>query len=182
MVSHTARYASVLALLAEKTGNHTLGAIARRSWDWASYMSDDKGRVIVGPRNRKGMTMWFSDGYGDFIRNTIYCLGANASWAPMGSNHILRSDSLVTHANYGDAMVKYSVFNRGSVQKLTLRFVPSQVSVDGLVLSRFADATALQKSFASGASGWWFGGQSGHDCVVHHNGTTVLIADIDIFV
>ena len=38
MVSHTSRYASILALLAEKTGNITLGAIARRSWDWSSYL------------------------------------------------------------------------------------------------------------------------------------------------
>ena len=48
MVSHTSRYASVVALLAEQTANHSLGAIARRSWDWASYMSDASGRVVVG--------------------------------------------------------------------------------------------------------------------------------------
>ena len=66
MVSHTSRYASVLALLAERTANHSLGAIARRSWDWASYMCDARGRVVVGPVDQ---SMWFSDGYGDFIRN-----------------------------------------------------------------------------------------------------------------
>ena len=49
MVSHTSRYASVLARLAERTANHSLGAIARRSWDWSSYMSDARGRVVVGP-------------------------------------------------------------------------------------------------------------------------------------
>eukprot|EP01050_Picozoa_sp_SAG11_P033214 SAG11_NODE_11174_length_779_cov_0.735294_1_plen_215_part_10 len=46
MVSHTSRYASVLAALAQKTRNASLGRIARRSWDWASYMSNAGGRVV----------------------------------------------------------------------------------------------------------------------------------------
>jgi hypothetical protein len=71
MVSHTSRYASVLAQLAERTANHSLGAIARRSWDWSSYMSDARGRVVVGPVDQ---SMWFSDGYGDFIRNTMHTM------------------------------------------------------------------------------------------------------------
>ena len=69
MVSHTSRYASVMAQLAERTGNHTLGAIARRSWDWSSYMSDSNGRVVVGISFNLKTKMWFTDSYGDWIRN-----------------------------------------------------------------------------------------------------------------
>ena len=119
MVSHTTRYASVLALLAERTSNHSLGAIARRSWDWGSYMSSSAGRVVVGVSPNLRTKMWFSDSCkgrcllgpliaraaalickaspsvdGDFIRNTMHTLAANASWAPAGESHILRSPVL----------------------------------------------------------------------------------------
>ena len=50
---------------------------------------------VVGPIDQ---SIWFSDGYGDFIRNTMHALAANASWAPAGESHILRSSSVVTPA------------------------------------------------------------------------------------
>ena len=178
MVSHTSRYASVIALLAELTGNHSLGTIARRSWNWASYMSDEVGRVIVGPHDT---SMWFSDGYGDFIRNTLHCLGANASWAPREESHILRSSSVVTKVSYEAARVRYSTYgSNGSTEKLSLNFVPHTVEVDGeeLPIASAIEWDALVREGAKvrpEAQGWMFGGESGRELRIRHLGSHVVI-------
>lgn len=171
MVSHTARYASVLALLAESTSNQTLGAIARRSWNWASYMSDELGRVIVGPQDT---SMWFSDGYGDFIRNTMHCLAANASWAPQNESHLLRSSSVITRVDYEATRVIYWTYDAGgSAEKLTLSFVPRTVEVDGDLLPLLS---AEAWDGGTTEQGWTFGGLSGRELQVRHVGTRVVIA------
>ena len=202
MVSHTTRYASVLALLAERTSNHSLGAIARRSWDWGSYMSSSAGRVVVGVSPNLRTKMWFSDSCkgrcllgpliaraaalickaspsvdGDFIRNTMHTLAANASWAPAGESHILRSSSVVTSVAYEKDAVRYSVFDAGSVEKLSLGFVPGQVSIDGVALPMLDAPLAWADAIEGGSdqTGWWFGGASGRELVVKHAGRDVVV-------
>jgi hypothetical protein len=168
MVSHTSRYASILALLAEKTGNVTLGAIARRSWDWSSYMSNKLGRVVVGPIDQ---SMWFTDGYGDFIRNTMHMLAANVSWSPVGQTHILRSSSVVTDVEYhSDGGVTYSTFDDAAEEKISMAFIPAGVAVGGVGL------TQLNQWDQVGEPGWWFGGKSGRELRVRHaGGATVAV-------
>lgn len=169
MVSHTSRYASVMAQLAEETGNRTLGATARRSWDWSSYMSDDRGRVVVGPVDQ---SIWFSDGYGDFIRNTLHMMAANASWAPEGESHILRSSSTVTSVEYRSDSVAYTLFDaRESVEKLALAFRPTSVTADGIRLRELEHAQE-----GSGQLGWSFGGASQRELIVRHEGHRVVVS------
>lgn len=170
MVSHTSRYASVLAMFAEKTHNASLSRIARRSWDWSSYMSSQDGRVVTGPIDQ---SIWFTDGYGDFVRNTMHMLAANASWAPPDQSHILRSSSVVVSVTYTPASVTYSVFDESSIQKLVLGFVPSRVLVDGLELQQL-NAADLDET--GSASGWLFGGESERELLVRHVGRQVAIS------
>ncbi len=66
MGSHTSRYASVNALWYEKNGDTAAKEKAFRSFNWASYMCRENGAVLVGPVDQ---TIWFSDGYGDYIRH-----------------------------------------------------------------------------------------------------------------
>jgi hypothetical protein len=177
MVSHTSRYASVMAMLAEKTGNATLATIARRSWDWSSYMTNHRGRVVVGPVDQ---SMWFTDGYGDFIRNTMHMLGANASWSPVGQTHILRSSSVVTDVQYqADGGITYSTFDHYSEEKLSVAFVPAAVVVDGMSLSRMQHWETAHADEDSPSIGWWFGGQSGRELRIRHAGDVVSVAVTD---
>ena len=92
MGSHTARFASVLALWHERTGDPVAREKAFRSFNWASYMCDRRGVVRVGPLEA---SHWFSDGYGDYIRHFMVGMGAVPDWAP-GEDHLLRSSSVVT--------------------------------------------------------------------------------------
>jgi hypothetical protein len=153
MVSHTSRYAAVLSTFAELTHNTTLNAIARRSWDWASYMSNAQGRVVTGP---KDSSLWFSDGYGDWIRNTLRCIAANSSWSlDAPGSHILRSSSVVTHIDYSDrSAVRYSTFDARSTEKLVLDFAPAHVAVDGRMLAgRLSDDANDGQRYDD--LGWW---------------------------
>ena len=79
---------------------------------------------VVGPIDQ---SIWFSDGYGDFIRNTMHALAANALWASAGESHILRSSSVVTRVAYGAGRVNiyYNIFGANNGQKLGLAFVPA---------------------------------------------------------
>ena len=68
MGSHTARYAAVCALYYQLTGNTAARDKAYRAFNWATYMisSSPPGQIIDGPDVNN---IWFSDGYGDFIRH-----------------------------------------------------------------------------------------------------------------
>jgi hypothetical protein len=79
MGSHTARFASVLALWYERTGDEAAREKAFRSFNWASYMCDRRGVVRVGPTEQ---SFWFSDGYGDYIRHFMAGLSSVPEWAP----------------------------------------------------------------------------------------------------
>ena len=85
MGSHTARYASVNALLYEKTGDEVAKEKAYRALNWATYMARPDGVVIDGPEVNN---QWFTDGYGDYIRHFMTSIGAVPTWAPDQQNHL----------------------------------------------------------------------------------------------
>jgi hypothetical protein len=77
MGSHTARYASVNALLYERTGDLVAKEKAYRSFNWATYMTRSSGVVIDGPEVGN---CWFTDGYGDYIRHFLVGISAVPEW------------------------------------------------------------------------------------------------------
>jgi hypothetical protein len=133
MGSHTSRYASVLALWSETTGDEAAKEKAHRSLTWASYMCRDDGFVHVGPVDQ---SLWFSDGYGDYIRHFLSAMGAQPQWAPDGENHLLRSTSVVKKVEYGSDRVAYSTFDKAGREVLRLRFVPRSVVEGAMELVR----------------------------------------------
>jgi len=133
MGSHTSRYASVNALWAELTGDAEAREKAYRSFNWATYMCRDNGFVHVGPVDQ---SLWFSDGYADYIKHFLAGMGAQPEWAPRGENHILRSTSIVSRVNYGSGRVAYTTFDKAGTEVLRLAFVPQNVTVDGARLAR----------------------------------------------
>jgi hypothetical protein len=128
MGSHTSRFASVLALWSAKTNDPAAREEAFRSFNWASYMCDRRGVVRVGPVES---SLWFSDGYGDYIRHFMAGMAAVPEWAPPGEDHLVRSSSVVTDVAYAPGTVRYRTFDRSGEEALRLSFTPRTVVTEG---------------------------------------------------
>lgn len=163
MGSHSSRYASVNALLYEKTGDQAAKEKAYRAYNWATYMMRSNGICIDGPTVNN---QWFTDGYGDYIRHFMVGIGAVADWAPAAQNHLLESASIVTNVTYSPTLINYSTFDGSSTEKLKVASVPTSVTVDGLAISQRSDLAA---------QGWVYDPATAVLQVRHDAGTTVAI-------
>ncbi len=112
MTSHTARYASVLALWYEKTGDANAMERAFRSFNWASYGCREDG--LVKTSIDEGTGYWFSDGYGDYMRHFLRGMASVPQWAPPDENHLLKSSSVVRSIKYGAEKIVYKTFDSES--------------------------------------------------------------------
>jgi hypothetical protein len=133
MGSHTARYASINALWYEITGDEAAKEKAFRSFNWATYMCRPTGAVNVGPVDQ---SIWWADGYADYIRHFMAGLGSVPEWSPPGQDHLLRSTSVVRSVAYQPHEIRYSVFDNISTEVLWLTFSPVRVMADGEALAR----------------------------------------------
>jgi hypothetical protein len=141
MGSHTSRYASVVARWAELTGDAPAKEKAFRSLNWATYMCRPNGMVNDQPRVAHA-GIWFSDGYGDFIRHFLAAMGAVPEWAPSGEDHLLRSSSIIDRITYVARNIRYHVFDSGSSETLRLSFIPARVMAGGTALTKRSDLEA----------------------------------------
>lgn len=132
MGSHTARYGSINALMAERTGDPRFKAEAEVHFNWATYCTATNGVVSVGPRWEG---TWWSDGYGDYIRHFMEGLAAVPEWAPPDENHLLRSSSVVQEVRYGRNAITYRTFDDTGRERLRLMSRPTSVSVAGKQLA-----------------------------------------------
>ena len=108
MGSHTSRYAAVNALLYEATGSTAAKEKAYRAFNWATYITDANGVNNTGPTYDR---LWFTDGYGDFIRNFMIGMGAVPEWSPPAESHLLKSSSVVTSVSYAPTQISYTTFD-----------------------------------------------------------------------
>jgi hypothetical protein len=129
MTSHTARYASVMALWYERTGDQDAKKKAFRSFNWASYGCKEDG--LVKTSLDEGTGYWFSDGYGDYMRHFLRGMASVPQWAPPDENHMLRSSSVVRKIQYGKDTITYTTFDEKSAELFKLSHAPKEVSVDG---------------------------------------------------
>ncbi len=139
MGSHTARYASVCALLHERTKDPRYKKEATDYFNWATYATDPNGVVRVGPT---WPGSWFSDGYSDYIKHFMEGLAAVPEWAPAGEDHLLRSTSAVQQIAYGDRGVRFRTYDAAGEAVLRLTAKPKSVKVDGKALPERKDAKA----------------------------------------
>jgi hypothetical protein len=146
MGSHTSRYASVVARWTELESDPESKDKAFRSLNWATYMCREDGIVNDQPR-LDGNGIWFSDGYGDYIRHFMYAMGAQPEWAPSGENHLLRSTSIVREIKYSPSMISYTTFDNHATETLRLGFVPKSVAAGDKLLPKRDDL---------GSPGWTF--------------------------
>ena len=127
MGSHTARLASVLAHYYETTGDASARVRAFRSFNWATYCANEAGLVRVGTNPCEGF--WFSDGYGDYVRQFMTGLGSIPEWAPAAENHLVRSSSVVLTVDIGTTSLRYTTFDDDAEDVLRLAAPPTRIAV-----------------------------------------------------
>jgi hypothetical protein len=164
MGSHTSRYASLNALWYEITGDAAAKEKAFRSFNWATYMCRPNGVVNVGPVDQ---SIWWADGYADYIRHFLSGLGSVPEWAPPGKNHLLRSTSIVRSVYYRPEDVGYEVFDDASTEVLRLGFPPARLWADGKLF--------LPQNGHFG-TGWTFDKRTSVLTVQHLNSHTIKIS------
>jgi len=163
--SHTSRYASTELIYAEKSGDSSRVAEAIRELNWATYLVDTSGQVRFSPSES---SVWYTDGYGDYVRHFLRAMGAYPQIAPANANHLLKTTSVVTHIQYQAYEIDYSVYDSSSYETLRLTSKPLQVLVDGAQISEAGNLNA---------QGWvWIAYSTGGVLKVYHtNGHTVKI-------
>ncbi len=133
MSSHTARFASVLALWHEVTGELDAKERAFRSFNWATYSSRTNG--LVKTSLDEGTGYWFSDGYGDYMRHFQRGMASVPEWAPADTDHLLSSTSVVREISYGEHEISYVTFDDRSREVLRLRRRPLEVRAGSAALA-----------------------------------------------
>lgn len=126
--SHTSRFGSVELLYAEKTGDGSRVTQAIRQLDWATYLVDFDGKCRFSPREG---SIWYTDGYGDFVRHYLRAMSVYPAIAPDSANHLLGSTSVITNINYSPYEITYNTFDNSSVEVLRLTSKPLDVKLNG---------------------------------------------------
>lgn len=134
MASHTARYASVLALWSERTGDREAREKAFRSFNWAAYACREDG--LVKTSLDEGTGYWFSDGYGDYMRHFLRGMASVPEWAPSREDHLLRSTSVISSIRYGDHRIEYRAFDPEATELFKLHAPPEEVLLQAAPLPR----------------------------------------------
>lgn len=163
--SHTARWASINALLYEKTGNLANKEAAYRAFNYATYHERADGVVLYAFTDTS--SVWYSDGYGDFIRHFMWGMGSVPEWSPAGEDHLLKSSSVVKTIFYTPGNISYTTFDASSQEKFRLSFTPVIVTANGVSLTQRTDLAQ---------EGWVFDSTTGAFSVRHDTGTQIMVA------
>jgi hypothetical protein len=131
--SDTSRWGAINALFAERTGDASARETAFRALNYATYFTDDEGRVACCGADFRN-PYWFDDGYADYTRHFNWAMGALPDLAPRGEDHLLRSTSVVQRVSYGSGAVAYRTFHPDGIEVLRLSFRPRTVTSDGRAL------------------------------------------------
>ncbi len=129
--SDTARWAAVNAEYYQKTGDLQALHDAVLSLDYATYFTDGSGRVSCCGNSLGTFQYWFSDGYSDYLRSFNWAMAAVPDLAPVGSDHLLGSTSVVQHVTYGRSRITYRTFDRDATDILRLTCRPTAVVAGG---------------------------------------------------
>ncbi len=124
--------------------------------------------VIDGPTVNH---VWWTDGYGDYIKHFLAGMAAVPEWAPATQSHLLRSSSIVRTVQYAANRIDYSVADPESQEVLRLNFAPTAVTADGVALG---ELTTLDRD------GWTFDAASGILRLRHSSGTQIIVSGTPI--
>jgi hypothetical protein len=147
MSSHTARFASVLALWSEVTGDREARERAFRSFNWATYSARENG--LVKTSIDEGTGYWFSDGYGDYMRHFQRGMASVPEWAPPNEDHLLGSSSIVRRVRYSENGITYRTFDRRSQEVLRLRQAPMSLRAGNRKLPKLDSLGSAQDGYTA---------------------------------
>ena len=139
--SHSARYASILALLYAAGGPAEYKDEAYGSLAYSAYSVDTYGFADTDYAQDNA---WTTDSFGDWMKHFVTALGAVPEWAPDNASHLLSSTSVVQNVAYSDGTVHYTVFDPLGEEKLKLNFIPRQVQVEGVPVNTWTWDSAAQ--------------------------------------
>jgi uncharacterized protein YjdB len=163
--SHTARYASVLAMYYEAcnatgiTTGTTGGTTAADKDDayhslcYSAYSVANDGFANTYYNSRE--IAWTTDSFGDLIGHYMDAFGAVPEWAGKTSNHLLRSTDSIKNISYNTGDVTYSTYSNSGIDELKLLYAPSSVKVNGKEISTFSwdsDEKVLQINRSTGSN------------------------------
>jgi hypothetical protein len=122
-----------------------------------------QGQIIDGPQVNN---VWFTDGYGDYIRHFMRALGAVPEWAPRSGSHLTRFTSIVTSITYAPGDIAYTTADPDGVEVLKVDFLPRAVTANAAPLAPRSDLAA---------PGWTFDAANGVLRVRHAGGASIRV-------
>ena len=137
--SHTSRFGAAELLYCEKTGNLAYRDSALRQLDWATYLVDFDGQCRFSPQSG---SVWYTDGYGDFVRHYLHAMASYPAIAPDSSNHLLRTTSVVTHINYQPQQINYTTYDSNAIDVLRVTSKPLIVKLNGVEVNELSNLNA----------------------------------------
>jgi len=124
--SHSSRHASVELRYAAETGDNSNKDMAIRQLNWSTYAVDDDGKNRYPDPGT--YEIWWTDGYGDYVRHLLRSMAAAPELAPSSENHLLKTSSVIKDIQYGPDEIRYSKFDKHSVEVLKIGLgVPQSV-------------------------------------------------------
>ena len=130
--SHTSRLAATELLYSKLTGDTSRRVQALRQLDWSNYLCDFDGKVRFTPPSG---TVWYTDGYGDYVKHFLRAMAAYPIVAPDSSNHLLESSSVITYMQYLPYEIHYNSYDDSSTETLRLASKPLEVKAGGVSLN-----------------------------------------------
>ncbi len=139
--SHSSRQAAAELQYAALTGDNTRTENAIRTLNWATYMVNTDGKNNY-PRDE----IWFTDGYGDYVRHYLRAMSYKPELAPNNETHILHSTHPLMLVNYAGnfnktlgedvpnnklskAILFYHCTNKSGIQTIRTPSKPSKIWV-----------------------------------------------------
>lgn len=151
MSSHTARYASIVALWYGVCGDPRVREEARAAFALSTYSAFcrySKGDRALNFVGLGYIDPWFSDSYFDYLPHFFDGMTAMPDMAPADQNHLLGSTGTVTQIEYAAKRITYESFESSGDEILRITFTP-RVLADGKPL----DPAAWQFGEVSGVPG-----------------------------
>jgi hypothetical protein len=133
--SHTSRQGSAELQYVVFSGDTARKQNAVRQLNWATYMVDFDGKNRY-PQDEN----WLTDGYGDYVRHYLRAMAVMPELAPSDEEHIIFSSSVIQEVEYKNPdqkniRLRYETFDKKGTEKIRLLSKPSQVKLNGVIIS-----------------------------------------------
>ncbi len=137
MSSHTARYASIVAMwygisLKENDREEARASFALSTY--SAYNRYSKNGLAINYVGIEYEEPWFSDSYWDYLSHFFDGMAELPEMLPDNANHMFYSSSIITDIDYGPKQIEYRTYDLNGTEKIKLLFKPI-VYADGIPMA-----------------------------------------------